>query len=1322
MGPKRAKKIIIESSSPTPVPVAAEPAATDGTVVPSSSSPPPEATALDTSTPPPMATDASVMPINLEDLEDETEEENADAEAAVDEKKTNTTVASAPHHQGKQKDLIGGLVATYYAAAPYLPSGTGNHVQHELEVRFGTRAIHQQITKTDYDAVVKMVKSFGFQVQDDAGAAMGQYSLRIQNEFVDARTGRFKVSDNIRVEIYGMDAIQLYCRTNDIQTVIKTMRDAVQFTNKHSAYGANNVRVPNVVMEDFNFIVSYKLEEGVKSNISAFIAENWGQYKKHFRYLNRVTFVHPDFPIKIDMSIVKSSPRVKAAPAPGAPRKQQGYEMHYTTGEAGIFAAPESYEIELEIDTARIGPGTAFDTADKITAAIKQTIKLVLSGLQHTNYPVAYSEQARVVEQYRRVLGFTGNGKYTPFIGPSSITLQLENVMPIDPNSKVPNIRRDFVVTEKADGLRHLLYIGATDTAEAGKMYLINGSMTVIFTGARTNNRALWGSLLDGELILHTKGGEWLNLFAAFDIYYLKGVDVRALPFVQLAGADTGASGDKGAAAAATAYRYHLLKTVVESANMVNVVESMKKINVAPIRLECKRFYANAGGLTKVDSDNAIFTACGHILQQEKDGVFPYMIDGLIFTHATFGVGANAAGKAGELKKGPWDYSFKWKPTTYNTIDFLVSVAKGESGDDMVGVKFEDGQNADQLNDLLQYKTLGLFSRYNEAKDGFINACQKIYDDDFMNEAGAGAAAATAAAAKSKLTQFVPSTPYDADAGVANIPLKMDNVGDMQMYTTEGDIIQDKMVVEFAYDFARDKGWRWVPLRVRYDKPENAYTVANDIWKNMHNPVTVEMITSGQGIPDQVIDADVYYNTGAAKEGYLTKNLKGFHNGVKSIIITAAVGGRKGQTLIDMACGKAGDLQKWMHAGVDFVFGIDLSRDNLENPKNGACVRYIQKRRENRVVPDCLFVQGNSAYNIRSGDAMMGDRAVQIGRAVFGQGEKSESRLGRGVYRQFGRGANGFNVASMQFALHYMFESEATLTAYVRNLAECVALGGYFVATFYDGKTVFNLLRDKSAGEMTSLFEGGRMIWGIVKRYGAAVSEGDTADLQKLPDSVASLGLKIDVFQESINQWIPEYLVNFAYFTRVMEEFGFVLPTLEEAREMGLPNATGMFDALHAQMVALQGATTRGAIFGANEAAAMSASELKISFLNRYCVFKKVRAVDAAKVKITTLGDYRELPEGYVMSTVAAVAPAAKAAPKPRIRRVKKATTEITADADADAEATVPEPSAHPTLEELGETTKGALISAIEGADVETATATEKKKRTPAARKRIVIE
>jgi SAM-dependent methyltransferase len=40
-----------------------------------------------------------------------------------------------------------------------------------------------------------------------------------------------------------------------------------------------------------------------------------------------------------------------------------------------------------------------------------------------------------------------------------------------------------------------------------------------------------------------------------------------------------------------------------------------------------------------------------------------------------------------------------------------------------------------------------------------------------------------------------------------------------------------------------------------------------------------------------------------------------------------------------------------------------------------------------------------------------------------------------------------FDVASAQFALHYAFESEAKIRQFLKNVSECIRVGGYFIGT-----------------------------------------------------------------------------------------------------------------------------------------------------------------------------------------------------------------------------------------------------------------------------------
>ena len=58
-------------------------------------------------------------------------------------------------------------------------------------------------------------------------------------------------------------------------------------------------------------------------------------------------------------------------------------------------------------------------------------------------------------------------------------------------------------------------------------MYLIDTNMNVQFTGSRTMKTELFESIIDGEHILHNKDKKFINLYAAFDIYYKNGEDIR---------------------------------------------------------------------------------------------------------------------------------------------------------------------------------------------------------------------------------------------------------------------------------------------------------------------------------------------------------------------------------------------------------------------------------------------------------------------------------------------------------------------------------------------------------------------------------------------------------------------------------------------------------------------------------------------------------------------------------------------------------------------------------------------------------------------------
>jgi len=1118
------------------------------------------------------------------------------------------------HENDKHKDAkrdFEHMIDSYLASNP-MKRGE-NNATPEVEVRFGTNPkVAKPLSKIDYDNVVKRLYAAGFYCDNTEGL----HILRIQNEYTDPRSGVTKIS-NIRAEIMGVDLVQEYCRTNSIQKILdlpstaSARSDKIKFTKKSPPVGVpgDAAKKPNMVdFPDFNFRVSYQMEQDftVRSNIAKNIINSWNGSKKVFRYLNRVRFSHHEFPIFADISIVKGSKKTNRVPIP-----------QYTIQDAGVFSGLDTYDVELEIDNRRVGAGTHYNNTRDLLSSLRKCIRIVLSGVQGTNYPIGFMERDAALLSYmklvhaddkfvlRRVVG-------RDFIGPSSLPLKYDNIRKLSEeemaNSNVGNIRVNYTVTDKADGERHLLF-----TSDNGRIYMIDTNMRVIFTGAVCLDKTLYHSLIDGEFIRFNRWGNPLNLYAGFDIYFIGGKSVREFGFSPQSDTDE-----------LKHFRLPLLNRFIQKLKPRPLNASgedaprLEKQNGAPrdgdvicdFTVKCKQFYS-------ATDETTIFEGCSRILSDVKDGLFEYVTDGLIFTPTNTGVCSERIGVAGPIYKPLWQRSFKWKPPQYNTNDFLVSVKKDKTGKDEIHNIFSDGSK------VKQYKTLILRCGFDERKHGYINPWLDVINgrlpkpDDVDNEDGY------------KPVPFQPSNPSDPMACYCNVLLHNQGNGNMVMKTEEDQVFDEDTIVEFRYDGTKSGAWKWIPLRVRYDKTSellsgginygNAYHVADDNWTTIQYPILEDMITTGQNIPD--VTDDVYYNRTSNKTN--TRALRDFHNlFVKRKLILGV--SQRGDTLIDYAVGKAGDLSKWVAADLRFVFGIDISRDNIQNRLDGACARYITLNKKNKHVPGALFANGTSAANIRSGQAFASEKDREIAKAVFGQGPKDRERLGEGVYKFYGIAERGFKISSVQFALHYFFENKSTFHAFMSNISECTAVNGYFIGTCYDGKTVFELLRKKNEGEGVAMMEGDEKIYEITKRYAQT----------GFPDDEASLGYAVDVYQETINKVFREYLVNYAFLVRMMEDYGFVQVATNVAQKMGFPAASGLFDELYKS---LESEVRRSPSVESNYGTAMNMSynEKRISFMNRYFIFQKVRQVNTEKV--AKLADLEKFDAESILDDVVVV-------------------------------------------------------------------------------------
>ena len=190
-----------------------------------------------------------------------------------------------------------------------------------------------------------------------------------------------------------------------------------------------------------------------------------------------------------------------------------------------------------------------------------------------------------------------------------------------------------------------------------------------------------------------------------------------------------------------------------------------------------------------------------------------------------------------------------------------------------------------------------------------------------------------------------------------------------------------------------------------------------------------------------------------------------------------------------------------------------------------------------------------------------------------------------------------FDLVSCQFAIHYFFKSMDTLDAFCYNVDKQLKTGGYFMGTCLDG----HLVNKAFLKESTSMLKGimnDKVLWQIEKKYDGFETESTESE---------NLGKQIDVYVESINKIIPEYLVDFELLKRKLSKYDIVLvdPTTEKTISLRTKESSGSFELLWKTMIQ---ANKKGYKHWAvsNSIENMNETMQKFSFLNRWFIFKKI--------------------------------------------------------------------------------------------------------------------
>jgi hypothetical protein len=728
--------------------------------------------------------------------------------------------------------------------------------------------------------------------------------------------------NELRISLQGLGVVQLYCKDDSLQNKTFTVMSKSR-TSPDS----------NVNVDDYGVRFKMRRETDMSHDdpLVTPILSNWTNQKKAFRLIRRWSFRAKG--VRFDLSMVRQSPTLPTG----------GFRWSTRFLQQNILAEPPRYEVEVEL----LHDEDDTKTPELAYSSLIRGVGEVLRAIQKNSLLIRESVADKVRAEYARIVGTSR------FRGVGAVTLEVKN-MKKEAEENIPNIRSGYNVTDKADGLRALGYVNPE-----GELFLLDQSMNVYRTGLR--NPACADSLVDGEWVTQTGDGKPINHYLLFDIYHSqRGHSTWDLPFVTF---------KEQMLDVETPSRFNKLKEWYQkwTTGIEYTIKSVQAGNRILIAL--KRFE-----FASPDSDMIFRQSCSAIL----DTSHIYHTDGLILTSNS----QHLPGKAGRFI-----HQFKWKPAKDNTIDFLI---KYERHSELPTDKITTTMGP--TNDVIQYKTMHLYvggTAGSNPRDVILKQLE-------MNRDGPGSYQAVL---------FTPLEFSDTMANTCYIPVAQD-AQTLEFYCNTEDSeepISDNSVVEMRYDSTREPGWRWVPSRIRHDKTErllraieaakatgksivysgvmNDETVANSVWSSIHEPITLSMIRSGNEQPNEEEMLSIlnmrgseitktYYQRNAPKENLaLVSGLQEFHNKYIKDMILLKTALRTGKNIIDVACGKGGDMWKWINNGARYVLGIDYAGVNITNPKDGAYRRYLEAKQKVHHMPNIAFVIGNSSRRIVNGEA-----------------------------------------------------------------------------------------------------------------------------------------------------------------------------------------------------------------------------------------------------------------------------------------------------------------------------------------------------------------
>ena len=187
---------------------------------------------------------------------------------------------------------------------------------------------------------------------------------------------------------------------------------------------------------------------------------------------------------------------------------------------------------------------------------------------------------------------------------------------------------------------------------------------------------------------------------------------------------------------------------------------------------------------------------------------------------------------------------------------------------------------------------------------------------------------------------------------------------------------------------------------------------------------------------EKLVSYKDYYTFGVrdpGKEGRKASRiifLRSFNNWVKASMINKycrLLG--KGASILELCCGKGGDLDKYFMNQIKLFVGADIARESLANAME-RLKKIKNEKYNNNLKIKCIFIKDD----------------------LSSPQNHFLEKIDKKYY---------FDLVSCQFALHYHFENEKRINTFLKNASERLCEGGYFIGTIIEDNVIIKRLRNR---------------------------------------------------------------------------------------------------------------------------------------------------------------------------------------------------------------------------------------------------------------------